>query len=37
MNLNNYKFDVAFQAFDSETNTGFLVKEEPMALKKLGE
>lgn len=36
MNLNNYKFDVAFQAFDSETNTGFLVKEEPLSLKKLG-
>lgn len=34
---NEMKFDVAFQAFDSETNTGFLVKEEPLALKKLGE
>ena len=37
MNLSNYKFDVAFQEFDSETNNGFLLKEEPMALKKLGE
>lgn len=35
MNLNNYKYNVVFEAFNSETNSGFLVKEEPVSLKKL--